>query len=373
MKIKIGPLCVEFMEKYPKVKEWLSRRPVNTQKNYGLALKRLCEFTSITPDEFQDLSRKEARDIAWKYIKTLLNKPSVASITMSSLKSFYRNKDGETLPFDSHKGGKHYFNNLRRKRVAYEHVPTKKEVYEIADMATKLRDRAMILVLFQSGIRVNALCSLKYGDVREQLDRNIIPLRLRITENIDSKLRGYSIPFYDTFIEKEAVEALKKYCEWKHRESDNEAPLFITRSGKEFHPNHVWSNYKKCIRRAGLNAKSISLHGLRKAFRREVRTTNINQDYAEALMGHVLGGTRENYFNRNDSIEELKREYEKIDFSREGKTAEIEHISDKLRLMEKEREVLKEKVKVSGDVTDSMWKVIDDLKKEIETLKKNQR
>ena len=152
---------------------------------------------------------------------------------------------------------------------------------------------------------------------------------------------------------------------------DSSSTLFLTRNDQEFHPTHVWINYKKCVRRAGLDAKTISLHGLRKAFRREVRTTNINQDYAEALMGHVLGGTRENYFNRNDSMEELKREYEKIDFSREGKTAEIEHISDKLQLMETERKVLKEKSKVAEDVIDNMWSVIDDLKKEIETLKKN--
>jgi len=362
-------LHVKFVNDNPIVNDWLLNRPVNTQLQYGSALRRFCEFASVTPEHFQKLPRKEARDVAWSYIKTLVMNPSVASIGVAALKSFYRNRDGEMLPFDSHKGGKHYFNNLRRKRVAYEHVPTKKEVYEIADMATNLRDRAMILVLFQSGIRVNALCSLKYGHVREQLDHDIIPLRLRITEDIDSKLRSYSIPFYDTFIGKEVVEVLKKYCEWEHRKSSDEVPLFLTRNGKEFETGHVWSNYKKCVKRAGLNAKTISLHSLRKAFRREVRTTNINQDYAEALMGHVLGRTRENYFNRNDSIEELKREYEKIDFSREGKTDKIEHISDKLQLMEREREVLKEKVKVSGDVTDSMWKVIDDLKKEIKELK----
>lgn len=355
MESKSGRLYVQFMEKYPTVKEWLEHRPVNTQSQYGLALKRFCEFSSITPEQFQNLPRKEARDISWNYIKTLLDHSSVASVTMAALKSFYRNKDGEILPFDSHRGGKHSFNNLRRKKASYEHTPTKKEIYEISYMTNNFRDRAIILVLYQSGIRVNALCSLNYGHVRKQLERNEIPLRLRITDEIDSKLRGYRIPFYDTFIGKEAIEALRKYCEFRHRYSDDETPLFLTKRNNRFIPNHVWSNFRKCVRRAGFDVRTIWLHSLRKAFRRELRTANIKQDYAEILMGHVLHGSQENYFNRNDVVEELRSEYEKVDFSREGTS---EHKDMRVKM-----EQLEEKLKVATDVIDSMWNEIDKLKK----------
>ena len=227
------PAYLEFMNNYPSVNEWLQRRPKNTRINYGSALMKFCEFADVTPKDFQLMNRKEARDTAWNYIRTLLDKPSVANVVMAALKSFYINHDGEILPFDSHRGGKHYFNNLRRKRAAYEHIPTRKEVYEIADVASSLRNRAIILILFQSGIRVNALCRLTYEMVRRQLRENEVPIRIRITDEIDTKLRGYRIAFYDTFIGKEAVDVLRKYCEMKHRNSDGDTPLFLSRHGKQ--------------------------------------------------------------------------------------------------------------------------------------------
>lgn len=317
------------MNSHESVEEWLQRRSKNTQINYGIALAKFCEFSNIAPEEYQLMDRKQARDFAWNYIKTLLDKPSVANVVASALKSFYRNHDGETLPFDSNCGGKHYFNNLRRKRAPYEHIPTKQEVCQIADMASSLRDRAIILVLFQSGIRVNALCSLTYWMVRKQLQENTTPLRLRITDEIDTKLRGYKIVFYDTFIGKEAVEALKKYCELKHRHITDDTPLFLSRNGKPMTPGLIWSNFKKAVRKSGLDARTIWVHSLRKAFKKVVRKSDVKHEFSQALMGHVLPRSKENYFDRND-IEALEEAYVQIDFSREGTRGDYQELKEKV-------------------------------------------
>ena len=58
--------------------------------------------------------------------------------------------DGETLPFDSRRGRMHYIPRIRKK-IDIEHIPTKKEVYLMSDMAGNLRDKAIILTLFHSG------------------------------------------------------------------------------------------------------------------------------------------------------------------------------------------------------------------------------
>lgn len=360
----------EFINSNESVREWLERRPENTRINYGSALKKFCEFADIAPEQFQSMDRKQARDIVWSYIKTFHDKPSVANVVMCALKSFYRNHDGETLPFDSHRGGKHYFNNLRRKKAAYEHIPTKREVYEIANVSSNLRNRAIVLVLFQSGMRVNALCRLTYGMVRKQLQPNKVPLRLRITDEIDTKLQGYSIAFYDTFLQKEAVEALRKYCELKHINSSDNTPLFLSRNGKSMTPRLIWGNFKKTVRKAGLNTKSIWIHSLRKAFKRVVRHAPIDDDdFKEAIMGHVLSGSRENYFSRNDP-EEVEAEYMKIDFSREGKRADLEPLQKGLVEQTLETQALKNQIQTAGEITDQLWKTIDTMKKEIEELKK---
>jgi len=260
--------------------------------------------------------------------------------------------------------------------VAYEHVPKRKEVYRIANMATSLRDRAVVLVLFQSGIRVNALCRLNYGHVKNQLIRGKIPIRLRITDEIDTKLQGYSIAFYDTFIGKETVEALEEYCQSIHYSDDN-APLFQTESGRGMNIVLVWSNIKKCIIRAGFDKKSVTIHTLRKAFKRVVRQADIDEEFKEAIMGHVLPGSRENYFSRHDT-EEIEKMYVTIDFSEEGRGKEYENLSERFRKLETERNVLEsvvngqrrevQKLKEKVERTEGVEGYIDHLYKQMKKL-----
>jgi integrase len=212
----------QLKDKHQCVREWLENRPVGTQTNYGLVLSKFVKYANITPEQFQSMERKEARDVAWNYIRTFSDSPSTMSVVMAGLKSFYRNADGDVLPFDSSRSGKHSFNNHRRKRLATEHIPTPAEVYDIVDEAKSLRDKAIILVLFQSGIRANALTRLTYGMVRNQLRDGKIPLHVRITDEIDTKLKGYRLDFYDTFIGKEAFEMLARYCNVAHQNSKDD-------------------------------------------------------------------------------------------------------------------------------------------------------
>ena len=331
----------QFIEKNPTVKEWLKERPYNTQKNYALALRRFCKFSKITPEKFQQLERKEARDLVWEFVKTLRDRPTMAHNVMAALKSFYRNHDGERLPFDSQSGGKHYIQK-RRKKAALEHVPTNEEVFQIADHCISLRDKAIVITLFQSGIRVNGLTRLKYGMIRKGLQKNEVPIRLRITDKIDTKLRRTRTGFYDTFIGSEAIELLRRYCEEEHANSKDEDLLFPSRRTKKgLTIYNIWKNVKKAIRRAGLDEETIWVHSLRKAFKRQVRRSNVNHDYSELLMGHVLHEAQEYYVSRNEIIEELKQAYTKVDLSREETRAkDYVELNAKIETLKQEREAL---------------------------------
>ena len=327
------------MEEHECVKEWMEHRPFGTKSRYVRKLMHFCQHTRNSPEEFLSLDRLEARDLVWKYIKPFINDtPSKAKNNMDALKSFYRSKDGESLPFDSRRGGKHHFNARRRKRAAKEHVPDKAEMYRIIDATTKIRDKTMFLILFQSGIRVGALCNLKFRDVRDQLYRPQglkIPLRIRITDEIDTKLRGYSIPFYDTWIQGEAVEALKAYCDRYHKDGDLNAPLFYTRVGP-MKPLRVWETLKSCVSRAALDPGTIWVHTIRRAFKRVVRRSHIeDEDFKEAIMGHVLPGSRENYFSR-EIPEDIEENYVKIDFSREVPGSMVQKQASQIEELQKQ-------------------------------------
>ena len=323
-----------FIEAHPEVNAWLKNRPKETRRTFAEHLLRFCEAMNVEPNEWRMLDKFEARDLAWKYVEPKVREhPSVAKSDLIALKSWYRNFRGERLPFDSGRGGKHYI-LARPKKQAIEHIPSKQEVYQIVDMVGSLRDKTILLFLFQSGVRVNVLEHITYGDVQDQLDEDIITLK--ITGDLDHKLRSRNIPFYYTFLNGEGAETLRRYCEVRHKKSKPDKPLFFTASNKAVSQRWIWRVVKICAERSGFNPETIWTHTLRKSFRKIVRQTNIDDDDKEQLMGHVIPGSRQAYYDNKD-VELIRQAYEKCNFTRE--IPESNHVKMKRQLTELQNKV----------------------------------
>ena len=292
------------------------------------------------------MDRLKARDAVWNYIKPFVGvKNSKAKNFLAALKCFYRNKDGETLPFDSRRGGKHYIPK-RRVKANIEYVSNKSEMYLIIEAAHTVRDKTLLLFLFQSGVRVNTIGHLKFKHIKNQLYPEAkIPLTLKITDDLDTTLRGYDLPFYYTFLQGEAVETLRTYCNKFHKNgADNDnAPLFYSKLGNSLDPGSVWEIVKKCTKRAGLDPSTIWTHTLRRAFKDVVRKSSLSNDFAEALMGHRLEGSQENYFSRNRP-DDVAKEYMKIDFSCSVPKSRMAQVENQLATKTVELEELKAKM-----------------------------
>ncbi len=358
---KDNEYCFEkWIAEHEVVKEWMQGRPQNTRRCYARNLMHFCQAANIQPEAFQNFEGRNARNVAWSYLSMLRSKTSVFVSVMSTIKSFYRNKDGDILTFDSRRGGKHYVNTRRVKRAAFEHIPSRNEMWKIIDMAKTLRDKAIFCLLFQSGIRLNALQRLTVGIVKKQLEKGNIPLRLRITDEIDTKMQGYGIAFYDTFVGQECINLLKEYVRQTHANSEDNKPLFILRNGNRVSRGVVYANFKATVKRAGFNPKAVAVHTIRKAFKRVVRNTELDDEFKEAIMGHILPGSRENYFARNEPTE-IENAYKRIRFGRENAVTE-EH--------EKMIADLQEDLKEERQRTEVVGAYIDKLVSEIELLKK---
>jgi integrase/recombinase XerD len=317
----------EWIEQHVEVKEWLKDRPSNTIRIFARELKTFCDELAISPEEWRNLDKFKARDMAWKFVSTKIkSSPSVAMTVMASLKSFYRNKNGEALPFDSERGGKHYF-HMVSKKAALEHIPNKTEAYQIIDMASSLRDKAIILFLFQTGVRVNVIQHLTLKDVADQLDKDTIALK--VTGDLDHKLRSRDIPFYYTFLNGEGVVTLKRYVALAHKQRNPNAPLFSTSGQEAISQSYVLRIVKNCCRKAGLDPKTIWTHSIRKAFRKIVRQADIDDDDKEELMGHVIKGSREAYYDKKDA-EVILAAYSKCNFSREIPKSEVTKLRQQL-------------------------------------------
>jgi integrase len=211
-----------------------------------------------------------------------------------------------------------------RKKVAFERVPSKSEVYVLAENSRSLRNRAVVLSLFQSGVRVSCLCNWTFGLVSEQLYPEIkVPLRIKVTPNLDTKLSLYGLSYYVTGLREEASLAIREYLDmrrkngWVPQPSD---PLFVTEDSgvprRRMRRENVWLMVKGAARRSGIKPESIWTHCLRKSFRKILNATPaIDEDTKEALMGHKLPGSRGSYFDYHDE-DEVMRKYMQADFSR---------------------------------------------------------
>ena len=345
----------EFVKAHSSVEAWLKNRPYNTARMFGRILRDFSQYAKITPDEWRDLDRSKARDLAWNFSQTYLPEHSAQGKNiLLALKSFYRNKDGEQLPFDSTRGGKHYFKRQPLKS-SYEHIPRKAEVYQIVDMANSLRNKSTLLFLFQSGVRVNVVEHMKYGHVKDELKNELVTLK--ITNKLDDKLRSLDIPFYYTFLNGESAATLRKYCAEEHSDGDPDKPLFLTDTGTSVTRPYILRMLKSCIRRAGFDPKTMWIHSLRKAFRKIVRQApDVDDDDREQLMGHSIKGSRSAYYDKND-IPIMMGVYRKCNFSRESTFTEVARVKV-------ENEDLKKRLERTEEMLVNLEKAVRELRQE---------
>jgi integrase/recombinase XerD len=171
---------------------------------------------------------------------------------------------------------------LRRDAVPPPQVLTALEVERIlegADVrkAAGLRDRAMLEVLYSSGIRRGELVGL---DVRD-LDGARGVLRVR---------RGKASTTRMVPLGRRARDWLERYVETariRHLRDVNEPALFLTRRGRRITAKMVTSRMRSCLRVAGI-AKAGSCHILRHSVATLMHDRGADIRDLQALLGHAV-------------------------------------------------------------------------------------
>jgi len=325
----------DYLLRYPCVKEWVGSYSSNTTKNYLQALQKFCEWADSNPSELLKLNAEEAKVKVLGFAKEYAGagKHGKAVSIFNGLKSFY-GYHNKKLDLNRYR---RQFIKTVQKKVDYELIPDSELVYRLVDVCRRPVDRAVILFLFQSGIRINALHRLNYGHVREQLDNGRVPIRLKITGNIDTKLRHAGISYYYAFIGRESVDALRTYMQRlksKGVQLRDEDPLFRSKYGGRLAMESIYRLVKTAVGRLGIEKRRIWPHLFRKSFRKVLNKSDLDEDTREALMGHKLPGSRSNYFDFHD-IDEIEAKYKTCNFSREAETRRVdEGVQERLTILE---------------------------------------
>ena len=321
-----GPRSFEWLLKHRVVRDWIDSYTSESTRNQRLyILAKVVKAGRLEqPEELLELSDLQAKNLIKRVCQFYIQngKSAYARTVSITMRLFYESHDREIKFKRSER-----IRSPRLKKINIEHIPTKAEVYRMADLAGSLRNRAIILSLYESGVRPNCICNWNYGLVAAQLYPEIKePVQLKIIPDLDTKLNLYGLPYYITFLANESAEALRDHIEerkkrqgWDPKPSDR---IFVTASsasrGKPLELSGVWEVVKFAAKQAGLDPKSIWPKVLRKSFRKTLNATEtLDEDTKEALMGHRLPGSRGNYFDYHD-IDEVREKYLRIDWSREG-------------------------------------------------------
>jgi integrase len=303
-----------------------------SKRLYLWHLYKFCQYTNKKPNQLVALRRNQAEKLAQEYADSFRNtSPRYSNLAVAVLKTFFVAngfKHAKLLELET-------YHAPPRFRISPEYIPTKSEVYGMADSACSLRDRAIILTLFSAGLRNSTLRAIRYKDVAEGLTKNqtnvMIPVYPQMKEIEPNACKG-GIPYY-TFTSDEATQALKLYLkerEGRHGPIDGSEPLFCSeynqinqeeRRRKTPTSREVQIVVKSAARRAGIAEwKAVHPHCLRKSYETVLHSQlidggNLNVKVQEFFMGYVLPGSQDPYFDRS-KIEHMRNQYSRLKFGR---------------------------------------------------------
>jgi len=158
------------------------------------------------------------------------------------------------------------------------------------------RDRAMLELLYASGMRVSELVSLNVGDV--DLENGYVRC-------FGKGNKERVIPIYE-----QAVLVLKDYLEKARPQlgpKDNEKALFLNRRGDRLTRQGFWQILKGYAKSADLGAK-ITPHTLRHSFATHMLSGGADLRSVQELLGHANISTTQIYTHL--TTEHIRRAYE---------------------------------------------------------------
>ena len=275
---------IEWCFKFESGKRWLTAVSVDksgskhTQREYARALKRYCEWIGKNPDQLiAEANTEHAEDKLREFCATLEGKVSRTTIATkyhAPIKSFYaQNRMPLTLRTPKH---------TTREREPH----TTEQIKTLMSLADP-RERAIMMLLKDSGISREDIVLLKYGDIQNELetDKDVIHIRLvRQKEQIE----------YETFIGANAIESLKAYLQYRKAKGEQirtDSPLIATLSDKAMKPEVLSTIFVRLSKKAGF---LTSPHRFRKYFESHMGLS-APSILVKYWMGHSLG-VEKSYF-----------------------------------------------------------------------------
>lgn len=182
-----------------------------------------------------------------------------------------------------------------------------KRILEFCDV----REKALVLILLQSGIRPETLVLLTYGHIKHDFEAGVFPVCIDLTV---FEVKGGYAP-YTALIGKDACEALRNYFNYRMRGTEKIPPEKITdkspliRKIDSFEPisyGEVCKIIKKVCRAAG-NEQNVTPYTFRRTFQTIMEDAGVPLNWVDRLMGHIPRGAQGEAYSQPH--ERLRKRY----------------------------------------------------------------
>lgn len=304
------PVDARLNDKY--VKNWMEQiGNERTKNNYAREFPRFLEFVNrkrkhpLTPKEIIESRLKHLTStdlgirVYWeqKLIK-YMHDLEKANLRVATIHGYLRSVQS----FFSHNGVKLQFarNMLKpqpteAEKVYRKWVATNPEVRAIYRMCKTPRDRALILVLYQSGFSPVDVSNMKIEDFpfyNEKQEWNLKPqehlyhMRRREKTNV----------WQETCISFEALEDIKMMLELRGKPKEGSLFIGMTKRKIQLAPREINDVVKRIIRRTFPNRiKEWKTKNLRDSYKNGLVQAKLSQEIIDCMFGHQRKGARKDY------------------------------------------------------------------------------
>lgn len=259
----------------------------NTEMSYRRDLKKLNHFLQEKQIDAVELVTKEHLNEYILYLNNQDFKAATISRNIASIKAFWHYLMNEGIVKEN------VAEDLKAPKIEKKMpaVLTNKEVVKLLEQpgsasSKEVRDKAMLELLYATGIRVSELISLRLADINLQMGF------LVCKDNEKERI----IPFGNA-----AKHALLLYLNGFREsmlENEDEQTLFVNCSGKPMSRQGFWKLIKYYAKKAGINA-DITPHTLRHSFAAHLVENGADLKSVQEMLGHSDISTTQIYANMN--------------------------------------------------------------------------
>ena len=271
----------------------------STQRNYGNYLQVFTRWLERV-DKQSALPHEITADDIWQYRLYLAQKYKTRTGTnlskqsqnlyLSALRSFLKylnEREIEALPYSKVSLAKHSAQDT----VTFLNVDDIEAIFNVPDIATKsgLRDRAILELLFSSGMRIAELVSL-------EVDQLKMLKKPQPGQTYELPIVGKGKRTRTVFISPRAADWLIKYLKTRH---DVLEPLFINYrnggdDGRRLSARSIQRLVSRTATMAGIN-KEVTPHTIRHSYATDLLSHGADLRAVQELLGHKNVATTQVY------------------------------------------------------------------------------